>query len=514
MKLTFRIWLLIIILIGSILAMVSVTDLFGSNGVSVKYVEKNSSISDHGLKSGMIITEINGKTIKNLVDYHDAFNIFEDNQTHKINIKTNSVNIIDVFSPDIVNSIAVSEISAIRIKTGLDIQGGARAMIAAKNHSLTDAELTDLIALSQQRFNVFGLSDLSIRKASDMYNNNFMVIEIAGSTPKDLESLIIQQGKFVAKMGNTTLFEGGKDIAHVERSGQQAGIEGCSASGTQEVCRFRFPISLTMEAAQRHANVTKNMPLSSENPEYLSQKLDLYVDDVLIDSLYVSKDLKGRVTTDISIQGSGVGANQQDAYTDAEANMKKLQTVLITGSLPYKLEIVKLDTISPILGKEFTKAILEAGFFAILAVSVIIFIRYKKIKISLALLATSFSELIIILGFAALIRWNLDLPSIAGIIATIGTGVDSQIVILDESRFKLTTLKERIKKALFIIFTAFATAFVSLVPLTGALQVMGIGAAGAGLLKGFAVTTLIGITAGVFITRPAFADMIKQFSEE
>lgn len=514
MKLTFKIWLLIVLLVGSILAIVSVTDLFGSNGVSVKYVEKNSSIADHGLKSGMVITEINGKTIKNLADYHQAFTIFEDNQTHKLVIKTNSLTIIDVFSQDIIKSITVTEISAIRLKTGLDIQGGARAMIAAKNHSLTDAELTDLIALSQQRFNVFGLSDLSIRKASDMYNNNFMVIEIAGSTPKDLESLIIQQGKFVAKMGNTTLFEGGKDIAHVERSGQQAGIEGCSASANQEVCRFRFPISLTPEAAQRHADVTRNMPLSSENPEYLSQKLDLYVDDVLIDSLYVSKDLKGRVTTDISIQGSGVGANQQDAYTDAEANMKKLQTVLITGSLPYKLEIVKLDTISPILGKEFTKAILEAGFFAILAVSIIIFIRYKKIKISLALLATSFSELILILGFAALIKWNLDLPSIAGIIATIGTGVDSQIVILDESRFKLTTLKERIKKALFIIFTAFATAFVSLVPLTGALQVMGIGAAGAGLLKGFAVTTLIGITAGVFITRPAFADMIKQLSEE
>ena len=108
----------------------------------------------------------------------------------------------------------------------------------------------------------------------------------------------------------------------------------------------------------------------------------------------------------------------------------------------------------------------------------------------------------------------MDLPSIAGIIATIGTGVDSQIVILDESRFKVDSLKQRIKKALFIIFTSFATAFVSLIPLTGALLVFGIGAAGAGLLQGFAVTTLIGISAGVFITRPAFADIIKQITEE
>ena len=34
--------------------------------------------------------------------------------------------------------------------------------------------------------------------------------------------------------------------------------------------------------------------------------------------------------------------------------------------------------------------------------------------------------------------------------------------------------------------------------------------AGAGLLKGFAVTTIIGISAGVFITRPAFAEIVKR----
>jgi preprotein translocase subunit SecD len=37
--------------------------------------------------------------------------------------------------------------------------------------------------------------------------------------------------------------------------------------------------------------------------------------------------------------------------------------------------------------------------------------------------------------------------------------------------------------------------------------------AGAGLLKGFAITTIIGISVGVFITRPAFGDMIKMMSD-
>ena len=124
---------------------------------------------------------------------------------------------------------------------------------------------------------------------------------------------------------------------------------------------------------------------------------------------------------------------------------------------------------------------------------------------SLALLLTSFSELVIILGIAALIKWNLDLPSIAGILATIGTGVDQQIVILDEARTgRDTGIKQRLKRALFVIMGAYLTSLVALLPLYWA---------GAGLFKGFALTTIIGITAGVLITRPAFADIVKKMEE-
>ncbi len=116
------------------------------------------------------------------------------------------------------------------------------------------------------------------------------------------------------------------------------------------------------------------------------------------------------------------------------------------------------------------------------------------------------SEIILTFGIASLIKWNLDLPSIAGIIATIGTGVDDQIVILDESQNSKTySVKERIKRALFIIFGSYFTVLFSLLPLYWA---------GAGLLKGFAVTTIIGVSVGVFITRPAFAEIIKRITKE
>ena len=137
--------------------------------------------------------------------------------------------------------------------------------------------------------------------------------------------------------------------------------------------------------------------------------------------------------------------------------------------------------------------------------AIIVFIRYKKVKSSLALLITSLSELIIILGIASFIDWNLDLPSIAGILATIGTGIDSQIIVLDEARQDLgLSLKQRLKRAFKIILGTYFTALVALLPLMWA---------GAGLLKGFAITTIIGITVGVLITRPAFTDMVRKIEE-
>jgi preprotein translocase subunit SecD len=240
----------------------------------------------------------------------------------------------------------------------------------------------------------------------------------------------------------------------------------------------------------------------TEQGRYLDRILDVYLDAKLVDSLLSSEDLKGRVTTQVAVSGSGFGKTQQEAFNSAKENMNKLQTILITGSLPYKLEIVKLDTISPLLGKKFINYLLLAGFSSLVAVALIVFIRYRRIKPSLAILLTSFSEVIIILGFASLIKWNLDLASIAGILVVIGTGVDQQIIMIDESRTGVSLgVVEKIKRALFIIVGAYFTSLAALIPLYWA---------GAGLLRGFAVTTIIGITAGVLITRPAFAEILKK----
>jgi preprotein translocase subunit SecD len=502
---SYKIWILGIVLIFAFIS-IAPWSAFKS-GVMIQSVEKNSTEFEKGLRSGMIITEINSNEISNLEDFSAYVSKLTFNETEptKMSITTDSGDF--VFIKETPLSITVEGIPKTKLKTGLDLSGGARALIRPENVSLDDSQISDLVAITTERFNVYGLKDISIRPVKDLEGTNYLLIEIAGATPSDMEDLVSNQGKFEGKIGNITVFSGGKnDIPHVDRSGQTTGIEGCydNSDGSQ-YCTFVFGITLSEEAAQKQADVTSNLSLSTENPEYLSEKLDLYLDDTLMDSLSISKDLKGRVTTQISIQGSGSGNDRAAAIDDAEVNMKKLQTILITGSLPYKLEIVKLDTISPVLGKEFINNLLKLGLIVFGIMSLILFIRYRKIKLTLAVILTMFSEVFITLGIAALIKWNLDAPAIAGIIAGMGTGVNDQIVIIDESEStKDSTLKQKIQNAFFIIIGAFFTIFAAMLPLFWA---------GAGLLRGFALTTLICVTVGILITRPAFAEILRKIKE-
>jgi preprotein translocase subunit SecD len=501
---SYKIWILIIALISAVLFISPWMAL--EKGVLITNIEKNSTELNQGLKTGMVITEINGNSISSLEDYSKTVSdIFKDsNDSVRISIIADDTEFIFLKNGSL--DINVGEIPKSKLKTGLDLSGGARALIRPANvTNFSASDMADLIAVTSERFNVYGIKDISIKQVTDLQGNTYMLIEIAGATPEDLQNLVGSQGKFEGRIGNESVFVGGKDISHVERSGAQAGIEGCAPAQSGQVCRFRFPISLTEEAATRQADITGKLSLSTEDPEYLSQKLDLYIDDVLMDSLFISKDLKGRVTTEISIQGSGVGATQGDAFKDAQKNMNQLQTILITGSLPYKLEIVKLDTISPTLGKEFTKNLILLGLIVFAIISLVLFIKYRKIKITLAVILTMFSEAFITLGLAALIRWNLDASSIAGLIAGMGTGVNDQIVIIDESvSNEHLSMKERIKRAFFIILGAFFTIIAAMLPLFWA---------GAGLLKGFALTTILSVMIGILITRPAFAEILRKMQE-
>ncbi len=514
MKLTWKIWLMIFVLILSIVSIVSIPPKFLERGVRISNVEKNSSVYEMGLRRDMVIREINGIKINDLEDFGNAINSLMDSEwdEQRIDIGTKKETFLGIVSRNFSEEFQVEEIQKTRLNTGLDIRGGLRILISAEDEIISQKDLEDIIEITEQRLNAYGLSDVVVRPRSDTSGNNYMAIEIAGSSPADIENLIAQQGKFEAKIGDDIIFIGGdKDITYVGTTGQDAGIYSCNNYADGYACEFRFVIYLSEIAAQRQADVTRNLSLNvSSGGQYLEKQLDLYVDDNILDSLNIGKDLQGRVVTTIQISGSGTGTSEKEAYANAQESMKKLQTILKTGSLPYKLKIEKIDRISANLGQDFTKTILITGVLATAGVFLLVFIRYRKIKLSLLVLSTMFAETLAVLGVASLIGWNIDLAGIAGIIAAIGTGIDDQIVMIDESMNheddeRGLSFKRKIKAAFVIILTSYATTVASLLPLMSA---------GAGLLAGFATTTLIGVTTGVLITRPAFGDLLAMIKKD
>lgn len=450
-------------------------------------------------------TEI--KEVEEVIKVNKTINgtLIEVNETIKKKIKVPKTLRVSEGPEDL--GIRVFEISKTNVRKGLDLQGGTRVLLQPEQ-VLNQLDLNTLMDNMQERLNVYGLTDLIIRDSSDLVGNQYILVEIAGANEDEIRDLLAREGKFEAKIGNQTVFKGGQDITFVCRSADCAGIDpniGCNSAGGGWACTFRFSISLTQEAALRQADATRDLSVVQrpEGGSYLSEPLRLFLDDNEVDQLNIATSLKGQASTNIQISGSGIGANQQEAVFSALNNMKRLQTVLVTGSLPVKLNIVKTDAVSPILGEEFVRNALLVGFLALLSVVIVVFIRYRKLQIAIPMFISSVSELVILLGFAALIGWNIDLAAVAGIIIAIGTGVDHQIVITDEilkGTSRIFNWKERIKNAFFIIMAAYFTLVVAMLPLVFA---------GAGLLKGFAITTIIGASIGVFITRPVYAKLVE-----
>ncbi len=560
-KKIFTNWRVILVIVFLFLTMIAIHPNPWAEGLAIRNVAKNSSASIAGIPSPTAdirpmsrerVLLINNKPMNTLKDYYYFAQTLDVNRTFTIKTNKNiyklttlpeyritilnetetqviteqvfnetlneTVNVTKTIEvPKVIKEvigmqdIGLSLYSAptTNIKKGLDLIGGSRVVLKPQE-KISSQDLDFTIDNIKQRLNVFGLTDIIVRPASDLEGNDFIIVEIAGTTKEEVRSLLASQGKFEAKVGNDSVFKGGKDITYVCRSSECSGIDpqrGCGqTSDSNWACRFRFSIALSSEAAQRQADLTKNLEIVVEQDNnYLSESLYLYLDDELVDELKIGAELKGNPVTEISISGSGSGQTQQAAVNDALKSMKRLQTILVTGSLPVKLEMVKIDTISPVLGEAFINNALLIGAIALISVTLIVFLRYRRLVVSLPIMVIMVSELLIMLGVAALIGWNMDVAAIAGIIISIGTGVNDQIVIADETlrggtKTQYTSWKDRLGKAFFIIFTAYFIIVVAMLPLWFA---------GAGLLKGFALTTIIGVTVGVLITRPAYAKIVE-----
>ena len=143
MKLTWKIWLLIIVLGFSLLSIFGMPPTFLEKGVLITSIESNSTAFEQGLRQGQTIVAIDGKIINNLEDFSNTLSgKFSSNENIKIIFQTQESEVI-LFSDQAPN-ITVAEIPKTNLKTGLDLSGGSRALVQAEGQKLSSIEINDL----------------------------------------------------------------------------------------------------------------------------------------------------------------------------------------------------------------------------------------------------------------------------------------------------------------------------------------------------------------------------------
>jgi preprotein translocase subunit SecD len=189
---------------------------------------------------------------------------------------------------------------------------------------------------------------------------------------------------------------------------------------------------------------------------------------------------------------SGGRAQITGTFTTQEAN--DLAIVLRAGALPAPLKIIQDLTVGPSLGQDSIAKGIRATLFAGLLVVVFMMVYYKMSGViaDFALVL----NLICLIGALAALNATLTLPGIAGIILTIGMGVDSNVLIFERIREELRQGKpvrlavdSGYDKALLTIIDSHVTTLI-----TGLVLFL----FGTGPIKGFAVTLCLGITINLF----------------
>jgi preprotein translocase subunit SecD len=171
-----------------------------------------------------------------------------------------------------------------------------------------------------------------------------------------------------------------------------------------------------------------------------------------------------------------------------------LSKLLRTGALPASLEFLEDRTVGASLGADSIREGVTAAVVGVLVVMgfMLVYYRSSGINADLAL----FLNLVILLGFMGYSGATLTLPGIAGVILTIGMGVDSNVLIFERIREEIRAGKV----ASAAVDQGFAHAWVTIVDthVTTIVSAAILFLFGTGPVKGFAVTLTFGLLANLF----------------
>jgi len=408
---------------------------------------------------------------------------------------------------EIRTNVTRDSLNALLAPVGGFVPAGEEAFV----EGVTPETVDETKKVLDSKLNRLGLQDIKVR----IVGNKYILIDLAGMDVATAQDVVGKPGKFeiriVTDQNETIHVLYGDAVESVDiPSGDRNGGWG-------------VPFVLSEEAAKNFQKAAIDAG-ATKNPD--AHPISMYLDKDEIFSAPLAAELAGSLQkTSVRRMEARVGSGDAGSQ-----KAKELYIHLREGALPVNVEIVGSGQVSAALGKQFMLQMAIAGLIALLAVACMVYYRYRERRIVLPMITTSFSEVVMMLGIWALMGWQLDLASLAGIILVIGTGVDQLIIITDElirggeaaSVTAERSVKERadaaaeksgsavaptsskvyltrLSRAFTIILGAAATTAVAMLPLL----YMGFGA-----LTGFALIIILGVILGTVIARPAYGRII------
>jgi preprotein translocase subunit SecD len=182
----------------------------------------------------------------------------------------------------------------------------------------------------------------------------------------------------------------------------------------------------------------------------------------------------------------------EGTFTEQEAT--DLALVLEAGALPASITYLEERTVGPSLGADSIRHGIQASLTSLIVVLIFMVVYYRSAGVNavIALLL----NLLILLAALAYFTAVLTLPGIAGVILTIGMGVDSNVLIFERIREELRAGKS----AVSAVDLGFKRAFLTIIDthVTTVVSAFFLFLFGTGPIKGFAISLTIGLMANLF----------------
>ncbi|MBE6768529.1 MAG: SecD/SecF family protein translocase subunit [Ruminococcaceae bacterium] len=301
------------------------------------------------------------------------------------------------------------------IRFGIDIRGGVDVTFGAKDTKIqvSEEQLDGVKAVIEERLVLRNITDYEIY--ADTANKQVVVRfpwEAGESNydPTKAISEIGQTAQLAFHIGDATDSETGKPTGDLVLTGND--VASAKAAYDEENQQYVVLLNLKESGKKAFADATKKQYDNNKAP------ISIWLDDQMISAPKVQAVITNGEAT---ISGS----------FETMADAQDLANLITSGSLPFELEVKSSGTINPTMGvKALDAMVLAAAIaFVLIAAFMLIYYRVPGFVAVIALLGQVAGSVAAVSGYFGIFNsFTLTLPGIAGIILSIGMGVDANVI--------------------------------------------------------------------------------------